>query len=1125
MKVLIVGMTGIGTEVAKNIILQGSRAVTFYDPTPVGMKDLGVNFCLTEADIGKRRDEVTVPKLQELSKECKVSMVTELTDEVVADHTVVVITSHDVMSKPDMIRWNEFCRGFKIDSTNDAGAPMKKAAPISFIYAFTGGMFGSVFVDHGEKHVISDPNGEHPMVRMVSSITIEENGLVRYAVPDGQRPESLPEGCMIEFSDVEGMYATDDATYQTHGISINKSKAWQTFKRPDDPVNTLRIGDTRGFSEYVGGGTFVEKKMATPYAFKSLAASITHPGELPMTDMVNFGVEYQQHIAHQATLDFHTKNGRLPTPNDEADVEEVLKFAQRFVGAMQIFNETTPNAKVAAIDNDVDEDLVRKFAVHAGAELQPMAAFLGGVVAQEVVKVGGKYTPIPGWLHFNAMETLPAEKATDVAPLGGRYDNLVMVFGKEFVDKLGNLKYFMVGCGALGCEFLKNFAMNGFCCGPDGHLTVTDADRVELSNLARQFLFREDTVSKPKSVSACAKVTEMNPAFNPEALEMFVGEKTEDHFNDEFWQSLDGVCNALDNMEARFYVDKCCVKYSLPLLESGTMGTGGNVDPIVPFKTKTYRDGGDAVEGGGIPMCTLRNFPHLIDHCIEWARDQFEAIFVKPVKRAKVFTEDPGAFIDEIKGKADDANAIATATDDVRMLIKTLNSAQGANIDTCAQLAFDLFHALFRDKIVDLTSVYPKDARVIKDGVDKGPFWSEKKIFPTAARYDPNNETHWTFMISTTNLIGAMLGVHPTKVQDVDEYLTDCRSQQWINGVVSRLTVPEYVKGNVTVEDEEGEEAKGADVNSEEVLQGLLAELEALGSATFATMEPADFEKDDDFNFHIDFVTAATNMRADNYSIPNTDFSKAKLVAGRIIPAIATTTAAVTGLVMLELFKVVQDKPIESLRTRQVGLSVNTFTSFEADPPITFRSGERMVKPEVEEVPEDGFDEAGNVKKEYYIKEVKAAYPEGHSVWDKLMIPNDMTVQELADFFKSEHNLTLSAWGLPKEPQVYPPKASYDASVLPALDASQGVAFKEIRANPAIANKDNMMVLSMWQKAKKTGEMPQPVKSTLDMKLTELLAEKGGMDIAGRKLLLVDGMQLTNADGLDVEYPSVYLKV
>ena len=230
------------------------------------------------------------------------------------------------------------------------------------------------------------------------------------------------------------------------------------------------------------------------------------------------------------------------------------------------------------------------------------------MLAQEVVKVGGKYTPINGFMYVNAMETLPKEKPADTAPIDSRYDNLIAVFGKEFVDKLGNLKYFMVGCGALGCEFLKNFAMNGVCCGPHGKLTVTDADRVELSNLARQFLFREDTVTKPKSTSACAKATQMNEAFKPVPLEMFVGPKTEDHFNDAFWMELDGVCNALDNMEARFYVDKQCVKYGKSLLESGTMGTGGNIDPIVPGETKTYRDGGEAVEGGGIP-CVLYEFP------------------------------------------------------------------------------------------------------------------------------------------------------------------------------------------------------------------------------------------------------------------------------------------------------------------------------------------------------------------------------------------------------------------------------------------------------------------------------------------------------------------------------------
>ena len=48
----------------------------------------------------------------------------------------------------------------------------------------------------------------------------------------------------------------------------------------------------------------------------------------------------------------------------------------------------------------------------------------------------------------------------------------------------------MVGAGALGCEFIKQFALTGLCCGPKGKLTCTDDDNIEISNLNRQFLFR-----------------------------------------------------------------------------------------------------------------------------------------------------------------------------------------------------------------------------------------------------------------------------------------------------------------------------------------------------------------------------------------------------------------------------------------------------------------------------------------------------------------------------------------------------------------------------------------------------------------------------------------------------------
>ena len=74
MKVLIVGMLGLGVETAKNIILSGPGEVDIYDPSPVNLKDLGCNFYLTEDDDGKKnRDDACVEKLSKLISYVKVS--------------------------------------------------------------------------------------------------------------------------------------------------------------------------------------------------------------------------------------------------------------------------------------------------------------------------------------------------------------------------------------------------------------------------------------------------------------------------------------------------------------------------------------------------------------------------------------------------------------------------------------------------------------------------------------------------------------------------------------------------------------------------------------------------------------------------------------------------------------------------------------------------------------------------------------------------------------------------------------------------------------------------------------------------------------------------------------------
>merc|ERR1711876_177336 len=110
--------------------------------------------------------------------------------------------------------------------------------------------------------------------------------------------------------------------------------------------------------------------------------------------------------------------------------------------------------------------------------------------------------------------------------------------------------------------------------------------------------------------------------------ELRVGAETENIFHDKFFEKLDGVANALDNIEARTYMDRRCVYYNKPLLESGTLGTKGNTQVVIPKMTESYSSSQDPPEKS-IPICTLKNFPNAIEHTLQWARDMFEGQFTE----------------------------------------------------------------------------------------------------------------------------------------------------------------------------------------------------------------------------------------------------------------------------------------------------------------------------------------------------------------------------------------------------------------------------------------------------------------------------------------------------------------
>ncbi|KAI7899270.1 ubiquitin-activating emzyme E1 [Cokeromyces recurvatus] len=902
--VLVVGLKGLGVEIAKNVVLAGVKSVTLWDPSPVQITDLSAQFYLTENDIGQPRAKVTQPKLAELNQYVPVHLLeSDLTEDALKKYKVVVVTELPLSKQ---LAISEICH----------------ANNIHFISTEVRGLFGRIFNDFGPKFEVIDTNGEEPLHGMIANISKE--GIVTCL--DEVR-HGLEDGDYVTFKEIQGMTELNDA-------APRKVKVFGPY--------SFSIGDTSNFGDYTNGGVFTQVKMPKYIDFKSLNESLTKP-EFLVSDFAKFDRPMQLHLAFQAVSTFVEKHGRWPKPRNEEDATEV-------------FEQT--KALLATVDEkpELDEKLIKELAYQSSGELSPMVAVFGGMAAQEVLKaVSGKFNPIYQYMYFDALEALPTGELTEelCAPQGSRYDGQIAVFGKVFQEKIANTREFLVGAGAIGCEMLKNWAMMGLGSGPKGHITITDMDTIEKSNLNRQFLFRASDVGKLKSQCASAAVTRMNPELsgNITIHQERVGPETENIYDDDFFESLDGVTNALDNVEARKYMDRRCVYYRKPLLESGTLGTKGNTQVIIPFLTESYSSSQDPPEKA-IPICTLKNFPNAIEHTIQWARDLFEGYFKQPADNVNLYLTQP-SFIEATLKQG------GTSKDTIETVNNMLTTDRPTSFADCVRWARLKFEELFSNTIRQLLFNFPPDAVTSTGQL----FWSGPKRVPTPLVFDADNRAHLDFIIDAANLHAFNYGLQ--EVTDV----------AYIRKELENIIVPEFKpKEGVKIQVQENETVDN-DAAGNDSLDDLIANLPSPSSfdSKFRLI-PAEFEKDDDSNHHIDFITAASNLRALNYGISPVDRYRTKFIAGKIIPAIATTTAMVTGLVCLELYKIIDGKTkLEDYKNGFVNLAL-PFIGFS----------EPIAAPQLEY----------NGTK--------------FSLWDRFDIDHDMTLEEFIEYFQNEHQLEVT---------------------------------------------------------------------------------------------------------------------
>jgi len=480
---------------------------------------------------------------------------------------------------------------------------------------------------------------------------------------------------------------------------------------------------------------------------------------------------------------------------------------------------------------------------------EPVTSLMSGFASTEAIKlITMKYTPISQWFSWSDHSIFT-------------YDSMDSVIEQYNMikTKINNYNILMVGCGALGCEWLKNLAMLD-CCNVD----IIDPDYIEHSNLSRQFLFRSHHVKQSKCMVAIDMIQKINKNMNLKGFENKLSNE-DINLTNKVFSKKDIVINALDNITARRYVDSVCFDRNLPLFESGTMGMKCNTVPIIPFLTETYSNSNDVDEDKQFPVCTIKNFPNQIHHTIHWARDNFEQFNIGPIYCNK-YMED-NTFLDSIS-----LTERNTAIDCINYFLTSIPKTW----NDCTRMAICSFEEHYVHSIKQLLSNFPKDHMI-----NETLFWSHGKICPVPLDIIKTNTYLIDYLYATTKILCTV-------------YQLDCNfTNDDIIMIIDNYNIKEFIpKTNIVIATNEKEM---------ESIKSVDKQMNLIDIKNIYKLNPIEFEKDD--MMCIDWITCASNCRASNYSIKTASKYETKGIAGRIIPAVATTTSTTVGLIAMELLR------------------------------------------------------------------------------------------------------------------------------------------------------------------------------------------------------------------------------
>ena len=152
-----------------------------------------------------------------------------------------------------------------------------------------------------------------------------------------------------------------------------------------------------------------------------------------------------------------------------------------------------------------------------------------------------------------------------------RFARTELIFGKQAVEKLANLKVAVFGLGGVGGYVAEALVRSGI-----GKLALIDSDTVCLSNINRQIYAMTNTVGQYKVDIAKQRIVEINPDIEVNTYKIFFNNETSELFD---FSQYDYVVDAIDTVTGKIKLIEKATLSKTRIISS--MGAGNKIDPTL----------------------------------------------------------------------------------------------------------------------------------------------------------------------------------------------------------------------------------------------------------------------------------------------------------------------------------------------------------------------------------------------------------------------------------------------------------------------------------------------------------------------------------------------------------------